>query len=551
MTQILIENLENVNASELLNIESPYNQFLIAIKALASKLNLFPSTVTELAREYNCSRPTVYSIRDSVVKKLENSIKDAQKHLTDGKPIHVVELDEQRLERAVISFYIESPSSIRAVRRNIKAAFDIDVSYGKIQRILKEAEKKAEDLNRSVVLNTIFNVSLDEMFSQTSVVLAGTDLDTQYIFLLKKSDGRKGEHWTEALNECIENQNFNPEMIIKDAGTGLQKGCSESLPNAGLRDDLFHVRLFLTKVSYWLERSAYRMIRKEQQLENDLKMKKNEHRKKELKTELEKHTEKMKKKIEVFDAFENLEKQTIKYLDIINPETATIMSGDECRKKLISIGKKMKNLKVKQIGRFAGYLVKRAPGVTLWIDEVKKKLDKLKQTCIQTINLASLYENASSKVKDIFTGLFPKMNTNKNRSLVDFICLFWKICYEQNKCSVYRKKQELSKQFGVVISILSPFLKDNHYNLEILRKVFQIMNNRYRASSLVEALNSWLRPHLYFHKGVTQDFLSLFACHRNLKKPGNGKNKGLSPYEKVTGNYFNDWLTVLGYPLKK
>ncbi len=65
---------------------------------------------------------------------------------------------------------------------------------------------------------------------------------------------------------------------------------------------------------------------------------------------------------------------------------------------------------------------------------------------------------------------------------------------------------------------------------------------------MVESLNSLLRPYLYVHKRVTQEFLELFMAYRNLKKPGCVKERDLSPYEKLTGQRFEDWLTLIGYP---
>ena len=82
----------------------------------------------------------------------------------------------------------------------------------------------------------------------------------------------------------------------------------------------------------------------------------------------------------------------------------------------------------------------------------------------------------------------------------------------------------------------------------VLSEVDDIFIHRYRASSAIEGFNAALRPYLYVHKGVTQDFLELFRFYYNHRIRRWGRHKGTSAYEEMTGEGVEDWLTWLGYP---
>ena len=74
------------------------------------------------------------------------------------------------------------------------------------------------------------------------------------------------------------------------------------------------------------------------------------------------------------------------------------------------------------------------------------------------------------------------------------------------------------------------------------------LDNHHQASSAIEGFNSTLRPYLYVHKSVSQNFLDLFRAYSNLRTRRWGKHKGTSAHECLTGQRVDDWLTEIGYP---
>ena len=78
--------------------------------------------------------------------------------------------------------------------------------------------------------------------------------------------------------------------------------------------------------------------------------------------------------------------------------------------------------------------------------------------------------------------------------------------------------------------------------------VKQVLEKHHRASSAIEGFNSTLRPYLYGHKSVSQNFLDLFRAYYHFRTRRWGKHKGTSAHETLTGQSVGDWLTEIGYP---
>ena len=77
--------------------------------------------------------------------------------------------------------------------------------------------------------------------------------------------------------------------------------------------------------------------------------------------------------------------------------------------------------------------------------------------------------------------------------------------------------------------------------------VFEQMDSIVRASSLVEMVNSLLRPYLNTCKGqITQEALNLIMFYHNHHRYKSGKRKGKAPIELLTGEPLQtEWLDLL------
>ena len=76
--------------------------------------------------------------------------------------------------------------------------------------------------------------------------------------------------------------------------------------------------------------------------------------------------------------------------------------------------------------------------------------------------------------------------------------------------------------------------------------VFEKLDAIVQASSLVELVNSFIRPYLNSSKGqITQETLNLIMFYHNHRRYKSGKRKGKAPIELLTGQPLEaDWVDL-------
>ena len=84
--------------------------------------------------------------------------------------------------------------------------------------------------------------------------------------------------------------------------------------------------------------------------------------------------------------------------------------------------------------------------------------------------------------------------------------------------------------------------------------VIAAMDSTERTSSMIENLNSRLRPYFYLRKEIGFDYLELLRSYLNhtpfLRSQTHRANK--TPAELLTGKTHKHWLELLGYqPFKR
>lgn len=76
--------------------------------------------------------------------------------------------------------------------------------------------------------------------------------------------------------------------------------------------------------------------------------------------------------------------------------------------------------------------------------------------------------------------------------------------------------------------------------------VFEKLDSIVKASSLVEMVNSLIRPYLNTSKGqITQETLNLIMFYHNHRRYKSGKRQGKAPIELLTGEALQgDWVDL-------
>ena len=108
-----------------------------------------------------------------------------------------------------------------------------------------------------------------------------------------------------------------------------------------------------------------------------------------------------------------------------------------------------------------------------------------------------------------------------------------------------KKKRYHQHESLTVAGFCRRLLDDQFETLKAL--VFEKLDAIVQASSLVEMVNSFIRPYLNSSKGqITQETLNLIMFYHNHRRYKSGKRQGKAPIELLTGEALEaDWVELL------
>jgi len=472
--------------------------------------------VTDLARDHGIRRQHVYDLRERARGALEAEF-TPEEPTAPGSFTQVVTSAD--IERAVVAMRVVMPASIRDIVEVLPTLYGTGWSYGKVWSVLHAAEQREATQLGQVDLSGIDNTALDEMFSQGRPVLAGIDLDTQYLFQLEVHSSRSGDTWAESLGALRDGQGLRPQRVVKDAGTGLGAGVRKCWPSVEEHDDLFHAVYMMGKEAYHLERAAYRaMKRVEEELPHRRARAKTEPQRRSLGQELRQAREHMDAAIDRYDCFETLRREAVRVLELCDRGSGRLRTSPEVVEVLTRISTEMKALGGKRVRAVGRYIGNRAEGLGRYLDGLAVRLQDIAEEAGGDEVVEGVVRAYQASLMVARTG--PRWDrkarhqemTDATRHLLDL---------------TERDLERLQSAVGAVIPELA---------------------NRYRASSAIENLNSVLRPYLVVQKHAEQGFLQLFRFYWNTRTRQWGRWKGTSAHEQLTGEKVQDWLSLLGFP---
>jgi hypothetical protein len=128
--------------------------------------------------------------------------------------------------------------------------------------------------------------------------------------------------------------------------------------------------------------------------------------------------------------------------------------------------------------------------------------------------------------------------------VLNFIGLAWQHDHQSHQHKGTRKKYHVAERdfwVDVVISLLDENAESR------IEQAFEMFKGMVRSSSLIEMVNSQIRPHLNNCKGlITQELLNLIMFYHNHHLYKSGKRKGKAPIEILTGTKLEGtWLDCL------
>ena len=446
-------------------------------------------SVTAIAGKYKINREFVYSQKARIKQLVESDEKLLK--------TPVVVLDKQMLEKIIIGCMLICKGSTEDTQRFLYWIFNLWVSIGKISTIINEAASKAEKWNSSIDLGSIKIGANDEIFQGNSPVLVGVDPATTFTYLLEEAENRDSTTWGYHFLEKEKHQNLQLETSVNDGGLGLRKGVKDAYPDAEIQIDTFHTEYDISKTVLASERIALKNINEEEKLFKKLVKKETS----ENMQEYEKAVGKTNVSVKAHDTLALL------YIWIIE---------------LLSIGGYFYHERLELFG-FIIAEIEKIPIRNAYLDKALKFLKENLCDILQFVRKAEV--------------LMQKLAVEENIP-IEIVKKMWEQLRYSSESAKYNY---LEAEIGLVLG--------THYD-DIRKKFDNLMSKIVRASSIVECVNSLIRPYLFLKKVVPGKFLALLQFYfnaRDYRRSRRPERIGKSPVEMLTGQVYPNPLAILGY----
>ncbi len=228
---------------------TPPQRRQLALEALAGA-----ETVSRLAGQHEVSRKFVYRQAAKAEEALDAAFSPADRD--DQKVLFHLPVTKAWLRQLILGLTLICHSSLRGVVELFGDVFDRSISVGTVHNVLQSAVVQARACNEQQDLSGVRIGAHDEIFQGGRPVLVGVDADSTYCYLLSLEDHRDADTWGVRLLE-LQDQGFQPEATVADAGTGLRAGQALAMPEVPCRGDVFHILQTVQSLVTFLENRAY------------------------------------------------------------------------------------------------------------------------------------------------------------------------------------------------------------------------------------------------------------------------------------------------------
>jgi len=132
-----------------------------------------------------------------------------------------------------------------------------------------------------------------------------------------------------------------------------------------------------------------------------------------------------------------------------------------------------------------------------------------------------------------------------HREALRALCLAWQWKKAAIKAKKANRLKYCSSNEQFCLEFAEGYIQD--LNDDLKDEVYEQLDHIVQSSALVECINSIIRPYLNSSKNhVTQETLNLIMFYHNHRRYKDGKRKGKTPTEILTGEkQEKDWIELL------
>lgn len=235
-------------------------------KELAITVLARTKPVTDLAQQHQVSRKFLYQQAAKADTALETAFAESPHN---QKVLFYLPVTTAWIRMCVVALLLICHSSYRGVIEFLRDILDVKMSIGTVHNIFKAVVPRSQGINQAQELSNVRVGVHDELFQGAKPVLAGTDHDSGYCYLLSVEEHRDADTWGIHLLDLRE-QGLNPDHTIADQAKGLRAGQEIALPGVACHGDCFHLFYDLERLAGFLARRAEGCTTTRQQLDRKM-----------------------------------------------------------------------------------------------------------------------------------------------------------------------------------------------------------------------------------------------------------------------------------------
>jgi hypothetical protein len=455
--------------------------------------------MTQMAQDYHISRTFLYQLSWAAKHHLEELFSDPQ---------YLIEPSDFLLEPWILVLRLEGQCSIPSISSIFKHFDYQPSSVGYLSQYLKDYGRSVPSTLRVAEKKMVFYLS-DEIFAIGVPILVTLEAQSTAILKIELASDRSAETW-EAHFKDLDKHLFHSIGMASDRGVGLMTGSQAACQDGRWVCDQFHEFQELFHRCQHLERKAYGAIGKEMEAGALFHNAKSE---------------------------ANLQKRLEQY-ERSHPACAQAMARYDQLSLLLQWLRATLHL-CSPLGRLR--TVEGVRSALIYLLDMRQEGDDEK--------LAKLLKPIRSHLDDIFVP-FEQVESVHGALLelmpepiVDALVLAWHHNHLSSQ-SHGQKKHAHQQQSQQWLDFAEGLLDDQFEPRKVL--VFEKLDTVVKASSLVEMVNSLLRPYLNSSKGqMTQETLNLIMFYHNHRRYKGGRRQGKAPIALLTGEALQgDWVDL-------
>jgi hypothetical protein len=352
----------------------------------------------------------------------------------------------------------------------------------------------------------------DEIHALNIPILVSIEPRSTAIIKIELADNRQADTWDKHFR-TIEDGNYNISGLCSDRGTGILGGFKSACPNIIWFSDHFHEFNDLRKLSITLESQAYAAIAYEYERKIVLDNAKSESNRQKRHLQLEEATKDCTSKIQCYQHVADVLALLFPSLYFFDLQNGNLRRAVQVKETILTLMD--------------------------WLDELDYPVLQVETKTIRNHidDICCCYQKSE--------GIYDALATTIPENVLNFAGLAWQYDHQSHQYKGERKtfyKNESQFYREIAASLL-----EEKTDEAVIAEVFDTFDDMNRTSSLIEMVNSLIRPYLNSCKGqITQEHLNLIMFYHNHHKYKTGKRKGKAPIEILNGiTLEKHWLDLL------